>query len=404
MRHSSPISRSKNFIPALRASEILADYEQWLMINYGSVGTYRNHAKSFLKRFKEQGSLSSQLDTFSRKKSITGRSILNRFAKFLDEKNIRSVINDLKKDSRESRLPISNIYVKLFLVTNTDRLRTKSTLSTYATILNNYFRFIGELRHFEKITAERFIFTKGRSPFTSALYSTVLKSFAKWALGYVTSSDSELSISERKIKAALAEVSVRSFRDIVNIKTKTQTRKLYYKESLSKQQRDRIVQACSTFKERVIVTLMAYNGLRPVEVERLSVKDLNFKKSTILIWGKGRSSTTKESIVLFKIVKQELKAYLQESKIKKGRLLPGLTYKKLHEIIESLMIKIRLPLKEESFSPHSLRHTAGQLLYDEGVPLEFIQRTLRHTSMQSTLVYARKAIERQYFKQMKHVW
>jgi integrase/recombinase XerD len=385
------------------ASEILSDYEQWLLTHYNSVGTYHDHAKAFLKRFRAKGSLLSQLDTFAAKKSITGRSILNRFRKFLEEKKISSAENDLK-DSRHSRLPLSNAYVKLFLATSTDRLKSRKTLSTYATILNHYFNFIGELRHFEKVTAEDFIYAKGFSEFTSALYSSVLKAFAQWALGYVTTPDNELSIQERKIKEALGEVSVRSLRDVASIRTKITARKLYYKESLSSKQRDRLMTCCSTTVEKAVVALMAYNGLRPVEVERLTFSDLDFKKSTLTVWGKGRNIRHKEAIVLFKTVAKYLKAYLLESKIKKGKLFPALTYKTLHRMIITLFKKMRLPMKSELYTPHSLRHTAGQLLYDEGVPLEFIQRTLRHTSMQSTLVYARKAIERSYFKKMKSVW
>ena len=63
--------------------------------------------------------------------------------------------------------------------------------------------------------------------------------------------------------------------------------------------------------------------------------------------------------------------------------------------------KIGVTKKRGPFSPHSLRHTAGQLLYDQGIPLEFIQKTLRHTNMESTLVYAQKAIDRAYFRKMK---
>jgi integrase/recombinase XerC len=399
-----PSKRAQVPTPLRPASEILSDYEQWLLTHYGSVGTYRNHAKSFLKRFRAKGSLLSQLESFASKKSITGRSILNRFRKFLEEKKITSTENDLKKDSTESRLPISNLYVKLFLATNTDRLKSRKTLSTYATILNSYFNRIGELRHFEKITAQRFILAKGRSEFTSALYGSVLKAFAKWALGYLTTPDNELSVHERKIKAAFSAVSPRSLRDVATIKTKITARKLYYKESLSSRQRDKMIAACSTPEEKAIIALMAYNGLRPVEVERLAINDLDFKKSTIAVWGKGRSARHKDIIVLFKIVARLIKEHVYENKIKKGKLFPALNYKLLHELVKNLFKKMRLPATEEMLSPHSLRHTAGQLLYDEGVPLEFIQRTLRHTSMQSTLVYAQKAIERSYFKQMKQVW
>lgn len=388
------------------ASEVLSDYEQWLLANYGTVGTYRDHAKSFLKRFRDSGSLLNQLDTFASKKSITGKSILNRFKRFLEEKSIASARNDLKP-TRESRLPRSNVYIKLFMATSIDKLRSRKSLSTYATVLNRYFESIGELRHFEKITAQRFIFNKKFSPFTSALYATVLKSFARWAVGYLASADGDLSPSELKIKLALSEISVKSLQDILSIKTKTISTRLYHKESLSKKQRDRLMKLCRTSEEKAIISLMAYNGLRPIEVERLEVTDVDFRKFTLAVHGKGRDALTKERIVLFKIVARWMKVYIKESRIRKGKLFPRLTYKSLHEMVTLLFKKMSLPKSNggaPTHSPHSLRHTAGQLLYDDGVPLEFIQRTLRHTSMESTLVYARKAIERNYFRQMRHHW
>lgn len=401
MKRALPSRRSKPPAQILSASETLSDYEQWLLSNYGSIGTYRDHAKSFLRRFRDHGSLLNQLDTFASKKSITGRSILNRFRKFLEEKGVRGARNDLKASGGDV-LPLSNVYVKLYLVSSKDRLSSKRSRSTYATILNSYFNFIGEARHFEKITAQRFVFAKGRSEFTSALYATVLKSFANWALTYLITPDNELSISEKKIKVALGEMSIRSLRDIAAMKATVTQRKLYYKESLSNRQRERLFASCSTSYERAIIVLMAYEGLRPVELERLAVNDFDFRKSIVAVWGKGRSARHKETIALFSIVSRHVRAYLKESKIKKGKLFPDMNYKALHGLVGSLFKKARL--KSKLLSPHSLRHTAGQLLYDAGVPLEFIQRTLRHTSMQSTLVYARKAIERSYFKQMKRIW
>ncbi len=161
---------------------------------------------------------------------------------------------------------------------------------------------------------------------------------------------------------------------------------------------------CETPEENAIIYLMAYNGLRPVEVERLQVSDIDFRKFRLAIHGKGRSARQKEEIVLFKIVAKSLRAYLKTGP-KKGKLFPHLSYKVIHDTVRRLFEKLHLRLDGEiHFSPHSLRHTAGQLLYDEGVALEFIQRTLRHTSLQSTLVYARKAIERSYFKKLRHHW
>ncbi len=384
--------------PTRPASEILSDYEQWLLANYGSVGTYSDHAKSFLRRFRAKGSLLSQLDTFASKKSITGRSILNRFRRFLEIKSIVSVENDL---NARNPLPLSNIYVKLFLLLNSDRLKSRTTKATYATILNGYFEKIGDLRHFEKVTAQQYIFNKKFSEFTSSLYASVLRSFALWTLDFVTTPDKKLSMEERKIKVALKRASQRSLRDVANIKATAMVSKIYHKESLTHIQRDRLLKSCSSTTERAIIALMAWNGLRPIEVLRLEAEDIDLHSRTIAIQSKGRTAKNKVAIVLFKVCHQQLRIYLKENKGLKAKLFPSINYKSIHRLVIDLFEKNKFSSSKEKLSPHSLRHTAGQLLYNQGVPLEFIQRTLRHRSMQSTMVYANKAIEHNYFRKMK---
>src|SRR5437870_2119755 len=92
LRPSSPPA------PQRYATQVLRDYEHWLQSHYGSTATYLPHAKSFLTRFKSGGSLSTQLETFSRTKSPTGRSLLNRFGSFLEEKKIDNLYNDLNEE------------------------------------------------------------------------------------------------------------------------------------------------------------------------------------------------------------------------------------------------------------------------------------------------------------------
>jgi len=388
--------------PALpaTATQVLRDYEHWLLSRYGSVGTYLDHAKSFLKRFKSGGTLLRQLETFASGKSITGRSILKRFARFLEEKKIDS----LQIDFSSSPLPRGNIYVKLFLLSQKDRLKSRRTKATYATVLNHYFERIGHLRHLEKVTAEQFIFSSKHSDFTSSLYASVLRSFCGWALSYLDTPDEELSPTEHKIKAGLSVVSKRSLRQIAAIKSTVRKTKGYYKESLSEHERNKMLKAASPSSfDLAVLALMACNGLRPIEVERLSVKDIDLKAQQLKVWGKGRTERSKETIALFLTTRSALRAYLKESRLKKGKLFPDLSYKKIHAIVLHYLDKIKVLQKRGPFSPHSLRHTAGQLLYDSGIPLEYIQRTLRHSTMASTLIYTEKAIERSYFKRMKSV-
>jgi integrase len=79
-------------------------------------------------------------------------------------------------------------------------------------------------------------------------------------------------------------------------------------------------------------------------------------------------------------------------------LFPTLKRVELDELVTGYLNKLRIKGK---FTPHSLRHTAGQIMYDKKIPLELIQKTLRHADMRTTMIYAQKAIDRSYFKRLK---
>ena len=111
--------------PLSRASQVLIDYEYWLKRKHGVTGTYLVNAKSFLRSYKQGGDVQSQLVDYINQRGPSLRSILNRFLRFLESKNINYLINDLN----ESKLPISNLYVKLFLASSQDRLRSNFSAS-----------------------------------------------------------------------------------------------------------------------------------------------------------------------------------------------------------------------------------------------------------------------------------
>lgn len=383
--------------PQRYATQVLRDYEHWLQSYYGSTATYLPHAKSFLVRFKSGGSLLTQLETFSKTKSATGSSLLKRFALFLAEKKIDSLYNDLN----EEKLPKSGILVKLFLLSLKDRLRSTASRSTYAGILNGYMKYVGDVNHIEKFTAEKFIFSQKKSDFTTQLYASVIRQFAEWILSYIEAPEKELSPLEQQIKFAFSESSVHSLKQITKIKSRSPQSKTYHKESLSFKERERMLKVCSDTEERAVLSLMAWNGLRPIEVIRLGAKDIKLSEQSLTVWGKGRSRKNKEVIPIFKVPRKELKNFLKARAPRTGKLFPKLNYESLHELVMRQLHRIGVTKKRGPFSPHSLRHTAGQLLYDQGIPLEFIQKTLRHRNMESTLVYAQKAIDRAYFRKMK---
>lgn len=383
--------------PIVTASQVLVDYEYWLKRKYGVTGAYLVNAKSFLKTYKPGGDVLSQLADYIQQKNTSLRSILNRFYKFLESKKIQFLVNDLN----EPKLPVSNIYVKLFLASIQDRLRSKGSTSIYATVLNGYFLSIkDDIARINKRTAGKYVLSPNLSDYTKRLYKTVLKSFCDWVLSYQGLETATLSKEQRQIRLALRKISAQSLREVASMRVVLPRRltSTYHKDSLNEQQRERLLRLAKNPRDRAILSLMAWNGFRSIEVLRVFVSDVKFDHGRIAVWGKGRSEKSKETIKMSSTVKRELGIFIKKEKIKKGKVFPLLTRAELDELIMMYFRKLRVKGK---YTPHSLRHTAGQILYDKGVSLEFIQKTLRHADMRSTMIYTQKAIDRNYLKKMR---
>ncbi|MBI1769533.1 MAG: site-specific integrase [Bacteroidetes bacterium] len=380
-----------------RTSEVLVDYEYWLERKYGVTGAYLVNAKSFLKTYAQGGNVQSQLTDYISQRGPSLRSILNRFLNFLELREFVYLVNDLN----EPKLPRSNPYVKIFLANSQDRLRSSRSMSIYATILNGYFESIkDDITRINKRTAGKYILSPSLSDYTKRLYKSVLKAFCQWVLEYHSMDYSELSREQKLVKKGLKRISAQSLKEVSTIRV-TLPRSLtstYHKDSLTRIQRNRLLSLAKNPRDRAILSLMAWNGLRSIEVLRLFVSDVKLKEGKIAVWGKGKSEKSKDTIKLSSIAKKEIGLFMKRGSIKRGRIFLDLTRPALDGMVNSYFRKLRVKGK---FSPHSLRHTAGQLMYEKSIPLELIQKTLRHADLRTTMIYAQKAIERNYFKRLK---
>lgn len=379
-----------------RASQILIDYEYWLKRKFQVSGAYLTNARSFLKTYKQGGNVQAQLEDYLNERGTSLRSILRRFLGYLELRDIVYLVNDLN----ETKLPIGNLYTKLFLASVQDRLRSKGSLSTYATVLNGYFGSIkDDVTRINKRTAGKYVLSPTLSDYTKRLYKSVLKVFCEWALTYQLLDSADLSKEQKLVKRGLKRISTQSLREIASLRVvlPRSLSSTYHKDSLTEPQRDRLLRLAKDPRDRAILSLMAWNGLRTIEVLRLTVADVKISQGKISIWSKGKSEKSKDTIKLAATAKKEVTLYLKKHKKIKGNIFTGLSRLELDELINSYFKKLRVKGK---FSPHSLRHTAGQLMYEKKIPLELIQKTLRHADMRTTMIYAQKAIDRTYFKRL----
>jgi len=210
----------------------------------------------------------------------------------------------------------------------------------------------------------------------------------------------DLSKEQKMIKRGLKMISVQSLREVASLRVilPRSLTSTYHKDSLTERQRRRLLKLAKKDRDRAILSLMAWNGLRSIEVLRLNVADVKIQQGKVVVWGKGKSEKSKDTIKLSATAKRELTAYLKNKKLSKGKLFPQFSRAELDSLVKSYFKKLRVKGK---FTPHSLRHTAGQLMYEKGYPMELIQKTLRHADMRTTMIYAQKAVDKSYFIRLR---
>ena len=396
-KSADSIARNKQILNVLKGSVVLNDYSYWLSKKVNSPTPYLSVAKSCIKSISNTGNLLLRVEQEMKGWSGSMKAFYKKFQDYLLEQEITWVVNDLDG----VRLPIAGPLVKLYLAYSQDTLRSKMSKSTYATILNSFMDGIqGDVSKLTKRNVARFIQHQELSDYTKRLYVSVIKSFVRWVYSYHLADKSTLSQEDKKVKKALAKCSPKELQDILTFQVKVSgsLSKTYHKDSLSKSQRDKMLKGCKEKWLRAAIALMAWNGLRTIEVLRLTKADIDFKKGRIAVWSKGKNKKSKDTIRLSSTARKEVSGYLKLIDVKRGPIMKGIDRLTLEDAIKKQFRKLKL---KGRYTPHSLRHTAGQLMYERKIPLEIIQKTLRHADLRTTMVYAQRAVDNQYFKRLK---
>jgi integrase/recombinase XerC len=239
---------------------------------------------------------------------------------------------------------------------------------------------------------------RGLSAFTVNFYLSTIKQLTEWVI-------------KHRVRLNLTNEQADNLRDVQTIRGLTIERG-FYKDSLTETERDQLLDSIDDLTDRAIVALLVLEGLRTVEVTRLTVGDVELDRNQLQVLGKGKS--TKKAIKLFDSCAHALRAYLQRAVAPAHRLgsdamaasRPGQSTP-LFPNLKTAQIRYRvdkyltgLDLKRPKMSAHSLRHSAGQIMIDKGVEPTWVQRHLRHELFETTQFYIKKQTERDYFLKM----
>ena len=164
--------------------------------------------------------------------------------------------------------------------------------------------------------------------------------------------------------------------------------------------------ALRRLRNLLIVYLMGVEGLRVVEVMRLSDEDIDWQRGRIEIRGKGHAGIIYPCEETFQL----LKAYIEErGPVPPENRLTPTVISCAHNNAQGRITRVGIRyvinkaltdagLKQPGYACHLFRHSCGTNLYQETKDLRVVQETLRQRSPKVTAKYAHvhDRMERRY--------
>ncbi len=143
-------------------------------------------------------------------------------------------------------------------------------------------------------------------------------------------------------------------------------------------------------RDRAIIACLYYAGLRCNEVASLTVSGVDFQRRSLIVRGKGKNY---DPLPIDDALATDLRAYLDERKdgnagaedaMFLGRTRDAIGMSVVHKIVVHAAIEAGI---KKHIHPHSLRHAICTHMIEAGVPVEDVQRFMRHESIVTTMRY-----------------
>ncbi len=166
-----------------------------------------------------------------------------------------------------------------------------------------------------------------------------------------------------------------------------------------------LIKHTEKLRDKLIIKLLAYCGLRRFELAKIKIEDINLETQKINILGK--KNIERLATLFSEQLIEDLKIYTKYvlNSPKQGYLFPAvsslnqkghITPTEINRIIAKAGNRAHLqnPNPElKNINPHILRHSCARILKDRGLSLEVVQKVLGHLSYKTTMdLYGTKSI------------
>ena len=166
------------------------------------------------------------------------------------------------------------------------------------------------------------------------------------------------------------------------------------RDTLTEGEVARLLVCCKTIRERALISLLAYSGIRNLELCRLRVRDCMLTKNTLrILQGKGLKDGLSEiSPECSEVLMEYLAAYPRTPEdFLFTTLVRGNQYA-TNDVRKMVRVIARRAGFKKRVYPHLFRHsmTANMLL--RGADIVSLRNQLRHTLLETTLHYANSIV------------
>ena len=146
------------------------------------------------------------------------------------------------------------------------------------------------------------------------------------------------------------------------------------------------------YRDKLIIELFYFTGIRLSELLNISIKDVDFNNSQIKVLGKRN----KERLIpLTYTLISELKNYINKHNINSYLFVDEnnkkLYSKKVYRIVNKYISKVSSIKKK---SPHILRHSFATHMLNNGADINAIKEILGHTNLSATQIYTHNSIKK----------
>ena len=143
-------------------------------------------------------------------------------------------------------------------------------------------------------------------------------------------------------------------------------------------------------RDNAILHLLLNCGLRLSELNNLSINDIDTKKNTFSIIGKGNkertgymNEVTKDALDKYLNIRNNFNPRVNDLFVSKYGF--NLSSRSIEKLVKRAYKKANINV--ENYSVHTLRHTCATLLYRNGIDIKIIKELLGHVQIDTTEIY-----------------